>query len=402
MTLFKSIKILALPLILVSSIVDAEVQVVPKTGFDHDSIEIEKAAPDSLRAHFIQAVREYRQILRLKHWPDAEVTGRNRLVFYNQDYSQKQAIDFQANEIQVTMPTLKQGDIPNYKQMEEMLRNTLQDILSKNLKTAIANDPITQHLEEFAGIRYANDLGTTGNDLILGELFRNERPSIQAIQTLTSKLIKKAYIRYPVVASLENTLALASNNRTTYIVPLPEYRIRIKAKRYKAYVDEAANQFDLPSSLIFAIIHAESHFNPVARSQGPAFGLMQVIPHTSDESRSMPLLNHEDLESFSYLYHPKQNIQAGTAYLHTLYAQNLSDIQDPKIRMYCTIAAYNSGLDNIFRTLADTEDAYDAIALINQLSKKEVLRKLMQQTPTLESREYLNKVLSLQKTYAHL
>jgi len=240
-----------------------------------------------------------------------------------------------------------------------------------------------------------------GQDLILGELFRNERPSIRAIQAMASKLTKKAYIRYPAVASV-GTLAFAFNDSTPYIVPLPERRTRVKAKRYKPFIYSYANKFNLPPSLVFAIVHAESHFNPLARSQAPAFGLMQIVPHTAGRDASALLFKRQKLLSPSYLFNPKRNVQVGTAYLHILYYKYLKGIKDPQARMYCAIAAYNAGSVNVMKTLTGLGSLNKAIPAINRLSKTEVLKRLIRRMPSMETREYLNKVLSLQKTYAQL
>lgn len=391
-------------LVLISATTSAAVQVVPKghqTQSDQSESEM-KMTQKQLERYFAQAVREARHDLRAKKWPDAEVSGRHRAIFYSEDYSQKRAVDFKANEIQITMPTIRKGKVLDYKEMKKVLEETLRGLLSMNLKTAISKDPVNRRLEELSGIRYASDLGAMGNDLILGELFRNERPSIRAVQAMASKLTKKAYIRYPAVASLGNTLAFALNDRTTYIVPLPERRARIKAKRYKPFIYEYANKFNLPSSLVFAIIHAESHFNPLARSQAPAFGLMQIVPHTAGRDASSLLYKRKRLLSPAYLYNPKRNVQVGTAYLHILYYRYLKGIKDPQARMYCAIAAYNAGSVNVMKTLTGLSSINKAIPAINRLSRNEVLKRLIRRMPSLETREYLNKVLNLQKTYAQL
>lgn len=397
-------KTLIFVLVLISATSSAAVQVVPKghqTKGDKKASEMQMTQKE-LERHFAQAVREARRDLRTKKWPDAEISGRNRAIFYNQDFSQKRAVDFKANEIQVTMPTLRKGKVLNYKEMKKVLEDTLRGLLSMNLKMAIAQDPVNRRLEELSGIRYASDLGAMGNDLILGELFRNERPSISAIQAVAAKLTKKAYIRYPAVASAGNTLAFAFNDRTTYIVPLPERRARVKAKRYKPFIYEYANKFNLPSSLIFAIVHAESHFNPLARSQAPAFGLMQIVPHTAGKDAASLLFKRKRLLSPAYLYNPKRNVQVGTAYLHILYYRYLRGIKDPQARMYCAIAAYNAGSVNVMKTLTGLSSINKAVPAINRLSRNEILKRLIRRMPSLETREYLNKVLNLQKTYAQL
>ncbi len=384
-----------------SALTSAAVQVIPKGYNDSGS----KNAKDTqltevqLKKNFKKAVVAYRAELRA-YWPDAEVSSKTRVVFYSEDYQQKQAIDFKSNEIQITMPSIRQGKVLNYREMQKRLKVTLKQLLSMDLQTAISKDPINLKMEGLAGIRYAQDLGSMGRDLILGELFRDERPSIKAVERMAKKLSKAAYIRYPAVASLN--LAFAFNDRTTYIISLPEKRLRTKAIRYKSFIYDYAQKYSLPPSLVFAIIHAESHFNPLARSQAPAFGLMQIVPHTAGVDASNLIYKKQKVFSPSYLYNPKKNVQVGAAYFHILYYRYLKGITDSKARLYCAIAAYNAGTTSVMKTLTGRGSINKAVSTINRMSAEDVLRKLLRQMPTAETRGYLNKVLNLQKTYAQL
>jgi membrane-bound lytic murein transglycosylase C len=202
------------------------------------------------------------------------------------------------------------------------------------------------------------------------------------------------------VASLN--LAFSFNDRTTYIVKLPEQRLRKKAKKYKPFVYDYAQKYSIPPSLVFAIIHAESAFNPLARSQAPAFGLMQIMPHSAGKDASHLIYNKVKLLSPSYLYNPKKNVQVGTAYFHILYYRYLKDITDSRARMYCAIAAYNAGTGAVMKTLTGRNSISKSIPTINKMSSNDVLRRLVRHLPSAETREYLNKVLSLKKTYAQL
>ncbi len=387
--------------LITSSVSAAAVQVIPK-GFNQGSAASAKDTQISekqLKANFSKAVRAYRKELR-GYWPDAEVSSTTRAVFYTPKYTQKQVIDFKANELQISMPSIRQGKVLNYREMQKKLKKTISNLLSMDLATAINKDPINKKMEQLSGIRYAQDLGAMGRDLILGELFRDERPSVKAIERMASKLTKSAYIRYPAVASLK--LAFTFNDRTTYIVKLPEKRLRQKAKRYKPFVYDYAQKYSLPPSLVFAIIHAESSFNPLARSQAPAFGLMQIMPHTAGKDASSLIYKRSKVLSPSYLYNPKKNVQIGAAYFHILYYRYLKGITDSRARMYCAIAAYNAGTSAVMRTLTGRGSIKKAIPSINNMAANDVLRKLIRHMPSSETRDYVNKVLSLKKTYAQL
>jgi membrane-bound lytic murein transglycosylase C len=400
---------LYLPFILISlflipSANSSAIQVIPK-GYQKPQGNNDSQASDTrlteqqLTSHFKQAMKAYRSELRA-YWPDAEVSSKTRLVLYSDDFQKKSAIDFKANEIQITMPSIHTGKVLNYRQMQKNLNNTIIQLLGTDLETAIKKDPINEKMESLSGIRYAHDLGGLGRDLLLSELFKDERPSIKAIERMAKKLTKSAYIRYPAVASLN--LSFAFNDRTTYIISLPEKRMRMKAKRYKSFIYDYAQSYNLPPSLIFAIIHAESSFNPLARSQIPAFGLMQIVPHSAGKDATHMLFNKSRVLSPSYLYNPRKNVQVGAAYLHILYYRYLRDIENPKSRLYCAIAAYNAGTSSVMRTLTGQSSISGSVNTINRMHPNDVLRKLVRQMPSSETRDYVNKVLSLQKNYGQL
>lgn len=94
-----------------------------------------------------------------------------------------------------------------------------------------------------------------------------------------------------------------------------------------AFGDEitwAARQFDLDPALVRAVIHAESGFNPRARSQKGATGLMQLMPGTAR------MLGVPDATN------PAHNIRGGAQYLAGLLARFRNDVT-------LAAAAYNAG-----------------------------------------------------------
>ena len=387
--------------LLFSSFASSAVQVIPR-GYNDTTGNTgnDKALSEQqLKSNFKKAVKAYRNELRA-YWPDAEVSSKTRLVFYSENLQQKQVIDFKSNEIQITTPSIYQGKTLDYREMQSHLKLTIQKLLSMNLQAAVSQDPINATMEQLSGIRYAQDLGAMGKDLILGELFRDERPSIKAVERMAAKLSKAAYIRYPAVASLN--WAFTSNKRTSYIISLPDSRTRTKATRYKSFIYDYAQKYSLPPSLVFAIIHAESHFNPLARSQAPAFGLMQIMPHTAGLDASHLIYKKQKVLSPSYLYNPQKNVQVGAAYFHILYYRYLKGVTDSKARLYCAIAAYNAGTSSVMKALTGRNSINKAVPSINNMSANDVLRKLLRHMPSSETRNYLQKVLNLQKTYAQL
>jgi hypothetical protein len=100
--------------------------------------------------------------------------------------------------------------------------------------------------------------------------------------------------------------------------------VPLNTRAYTHLIIAAAEQFSIDPALVRAIIHAESAFNPDARSPKGAQGLMQLMP--------------ANLDSFAInnAFDPVQNIAAGTELLALL-------MQRYDGNMDTVLAAYNAG-----------------------------------------------------------
>ena len=101
-------------------------------------------------------------------------------------------------------------------------------------------------------------------------------------------------------------------------------RTALNTQAFKDEVDLAASEFGVDASLLRAIIHAESAFNPMAISSKGAQGLMQLMPGTATDM------------GVTDAFDAAQNIRGGAQYL----ARMLSDFNgDERL----AAAAYNAG-----------------------------------------------------------
>lgn len=172
-----------------------------------------------------------------------------------------------------------------------------------------------------------------------------------------------------------------------------------RARQYQPIVLAHAQKFNLDPALIMAMIHTESAFNPKARSQASAYGLMQLVPHTAGrEAYQRVYGQHRELTP-QYLFDPHNNIELGTAYLHILKNSYLRSITDPLSRTYCAVAAYHAGPSNVWKAFIAEPLIKEAIPAINRLTPADVYQRLVEALPSTESRNYLRDVIKRIRLY---
>jgi len=99
-------------------------------------------------------------------------------------------------------------------------------------------------------------------------------------------------------------------------------------KKYDLIIEQASDTFGIDSSLIKAVIKAESGFDHKATSSKGAQGLMQLMPKTAT-----------DMEVRDP-YEPEQNIFGGVRYLSDLLGRYNNNMER-------ALAAYNAGPENV-------------------------------------------------------
>lgn len=149
-------------------------------------------------------------------------------------------------------------------------------------------------------------------------------------------------------------------------------------QEYQEIVNQYTTQFQVESSLVYAVMKAESGFDPHAHSGADARGLMQITPETFDwlqwQMPDDPEYTDEDL------YNPEINIRYGCKFLSILQGT----YQD----LGTCIAAYNAGMGNVNRWLSDGNYSDDGITL------KEI--------PYPETKTYVQRVLNNYQQYKSL
>lgn len=121
-------------------------------------------------------------------------------------------------------------------------------------------------------------------------------------------------------------------------------RRRHREALYFDMVLTAADLYDVPPSLVFAVIRTESDFNKDAVSAAGATGLMQLMPDTFVYIRDELLFETTDE---SEIADPAVNIRYGTRYLAYLL-DRFENERD-------ALAAYNAGEGRVSEWLAQGE-----------------------------------------------
>lgn len=148
--------------------------------------------------------------------------------------------------------------------------------------------------------------------------------------------------------------------------------------KYKEQVFQSAKKYNIDPFLVFAIMKAESKFNPNAISRRGAKGLMQIMDTTGEWAASELKMSGFTADQ---LFDPSVNIDIGCWYIARLINQYEGHV--PTL-----LAAYNAGTGNVYKWRNNKEYSLDGV-VINYI-------------PFGETREYIKKVTMNLKVYTYL
>lgn len=147
-------------------------------------------------------------------------------------------------------------------------------------------------------------------------------------------------------------------------------------KKYNQYVSRYAEENNVEENLIYAIIKAESNFDPDAISTSKAQGLMQLMYSTAEE-----VAQKEEIQlTEENIFEPEINIKLGTKYI----AELLEKYQCLEV----ALAAYNAGSGNVDKWIKNGIIKADGSDIEN--------------IPFKETNTYVRKILRDYKIYKQL
>ncbi len=155
--------------------------------------------------------------------------------------------------------------------------------------------------------------------------------------------------------------------------------------RYKDTIELYSEKYEVPMSVIFAVIKVESNFDNRAVSSVGARGLMQMMPSTFEWLTGEEHLN-EGLDA-SRLFDPDVSIRYGVYYLRYLYDKFDGNWDT-------AFAAYNGGEGNVAKWLADPtlSDGNGNLTDIPFAETKNYVAKVKKERITYQKLYYENEV----------
>lgn len=322
-------------------------------------------------------------------WAKPIMSTKKSWVTYEKDKKTRAKIDFDKQLITLqTISTSKD-------KAEKQLKKVLTKVVTIDTKTLQETDPLEVRLSKLKKSYKIKDVKVK-NEPILSTVVFEKKPTNKVLEKYINKNISKAKISAKTSPKIKNSVIYSVK------VKLPKNSMIKRSKIYLAEIKKQAKRQDIPMDLIFAVMHTESSFNPRATSHIPAYGLMQIVPRTAGIDAYSYLYKQKKLVSSSYLYNSTNNITMGSAYLHILYYKYLKKIKDPISRLYCTIAAYNTGAGNIAWAFTRTYNMNKAAPFINAMTPKEVYAKLLKDLKFEEPKHYLQNVSARMSAYKKL
>lgn len=313
----------------------------------------------------------------LNTWPTAEISTKHKFVQYNKDYTAKKSIDYEQQNVEIEVVANNEEDA------REKIQSALKDLVEEDVKSAYEHDQLENKINQTLKAKPKVE----SKEKLIGDILTQEE--------------KKNFVE---VAKKEPLMATIHDNKTIFKlnVKLPSEALIKKAQQFKQSVDVYSSKNEINKELVYAVIHSESSFNPMARSHIPAYGLMQIVPQSAGVDTYNFLYGEKKLLSSDYLYNPINNIKIGSTYLHIVYFRYLRHINDPLSRLYCLIAAYNTGAGNVARSFVGTNNIKKASEKINTMTPDEVYKHLMRNLPYHETKDYLQRVNDRRYVYLKL
>ena len=300
----------------------------------------------------------------LRKWEDFRTDTKEETVEYSADRNSRSSVNYKEGKIEVEVITDAKDP-----QLKEKAKAEIQ----KKLNDLAKRKDTESQLKTSAGTKV----------------------SAANAKSFAKETVKKQEIKATTYQARDGKKRIKYSIKLTLV---PNH-VQIRAKQFKDEVEKQSKRFKIDPAIAMAVMHAESYFNPKAKSHIPAYGLMQLVPKSGARDAYIYIYKKDRLLRANYLYQPPNNIELGCAYLSKNRYRYFGGIKDDEKAYLCTICAYNTGPGNVARALSGTTNLSKAIAVANSHNTKWVHQKLQRDLPYKETKSYLLKVLKHRKMY---
>lgn len=295
-----------------------------------------------------------------KLWDIPQLTNKSVWVQYSRNNTIRRSVDFESGNITV-------------------------EILGDDLSSDEVSDIVWAQLTEL-------ETETTTQAYKKDKVVSSGGPAILAAK---DKMLQ--YVNIPALTSSAKISSSKQNDGVTVTsvsMRYPKNDIQEIAMMYLPSVMDNSTKWGVSPELIFAIMHTESHFNPMAQSHIPAFGLMQIVPTSAGRDVTKHYLGKEILLPDELLFNPEFNIEIGSCYINILQSHYLAAVKNTETRTYLVVAAYNGGIGAVAKHFTGATSLSGLAETVNALDPAFVYDSLTNNFPAFETRNYLKKVTS--------
>ncbi|MBW7888854.1 MAG: DUF3393 domain-containing protein [Bacteroidetes bacterium] len=307
---------------------------------------------------------------------NTKTSTQKEYVAYDNNFSSRKSVDFEKGNAKVEV-VVTESEAKNLTAMQEKLKEQVAELVT----TKGGTDPLEKKTGSEAEKQPILENQVTAKD---GKPVTEKNAKQFAEQTVTpaqitqEQIIGKDGVKRVVIGV---QFALVPNH------------LKKRAEEFRSKVLSETDKNNIDATLVFAVMHTESYFNPKARSTAPAFGLMQLVPKSGARDAYLFVHREDKLVTAEYLYIPENNIELGAGYLTKLLTIDFKGVKDPKSRIYCAISAYNTGPGNVAKAFTkDKRSVPQALPKINAMTSDEVLKYLKENLPFEETRKYVGTV----------
>lgn len=312
-----------------------------------------------------------------KKWGTKNVhtSSTKEYVSYDSKYSSRSSINFEAGTAKIEI-LVTEVEAKNPKLIEQKLKEQVAQLAVAKGGT----DPLEKK----------NAVPPEGKSILAEQVLTKEGNPVteRTAKNFAEQTVQPAQVTQELVTGKDGIRRIVVGVQ----FPLVPNHVKKRATDFREQVKKESERFGVDITLVFAIMHTESYFNPKAKSSAPAFGLMQLVPKSGARDAYFFAHKVDTLVTGEYLYVPNNNIELGTAYLTKLLTVEFRGVRDPKSRIYCAISAYNTGPGNVAKAFTGKRNVTQALPQINAMTSDQVFEHLKKNLPFDETRSYIVKV----------